>query len=480
MGHTSVGRNLPGFAAPPGAALISTTRLPVPERRMNRFLLAGLVALLPAFAIAGTVPGTAQSAARTAPPAATVLDAYTGRYRLAPGFVLNVYRHGDKLYAQATGQGAAQIYFRSKDHFYYKVVEATITFRRGPHGRVTGLVLHQNGDHPAPRVGTAAGGAPAPAAGTSWLADAAASARARPIAVRRPGFELRGVLDLPAGKGPFPVVDIIPGSGPVDLNGNDSAGPGRGIAYSPYRKLAAALVKAGWAVARIAKRGLPPSTGDGNHVTFHTDVEDDLAVVKALRANPHVDPRRIVLLGHSLGGLIAPRLATLTRVYGLVLLEAPGERMTRITTDQVLAANRAAGASATQIEAVTQAQDNFYKRVARAKPGQSIDSGGNHVPAWEVRLLKSLYARDPLATAKKVRVPALVIQGGRDFSVQPGNGKRLVKALPQATLLVLPRMGHALDAASCQCARQLDTGPDAELDAGLVPGIVRWLKTLGR
>lgn len=447
---------------------------------MNRFLLAGLVALLPVFAFAGTVPETAPPAAGAERPAPGVLEAYTGRYRLAPGFVLNIYRRGDTLYAQATGQGAARIYYRSKDHFYYKVVSAQITFKRGPHGRVTGLVLHQNGDHAAPRVGPASGHAAAPAAETSWFAAAAASARARPITVQRPGFKLRGVLDLPAGKGPFPVIDIIPGSGPVDLNGNDSAGPGRGITYSPYRKLAVALVKAGWAVARVAKRGLPPSTGDGNHVTFHTDVEDDLAVIKALRGNPHLDPKRIVLLGHSLGGLIAPRIATMTPVQGLVLLEAPGERMTRITTQQVLSANRAAGASATQIKAVTQAQDSFYKRVAEARPGQSIDSGGNHVPAWEVQLLKSLYARDPLATAKKVDVPTLVIQGGRDFNVQPGNGKRLVKALPHATLLFLPRMGHALDPASCQCARQLDTGPDAQLDAGLVPGIVRWLRKLGR
>src|SRR5699024_10255056 len=143
-----------------------------------------------------------------------------------------------------------------------------------------------------------------------------------PITIQRDGFQLKGVLDLPAGQGPFGVVSIIPGSGPVDINGN--GGP---LQYDMYKKLAAAFVHAGWAVARIAKRYVLPSTGNAKHYTFSNQVADRLAVIKALRNNPHINPDKIVVAGHSLGGLIAPVLATKTRLAGLILLEAPGENL---------------------------------------------------------------------------------------------------------------------------------------------------------
>ncbi len=328
-----------------------------------------------------------------------------------------------------------------------------------------------NGLHAYPGAAPSAATAQAPVSATAWISEAAVGAKTLPIAIQRNGFVLKGLLNLPAGKGPFPVVDIIPGSGPVTINGND--GP---IQYSPYKKLAAALAKAGWAVARVAKRGLPPSTGDGNNVVFSDQVADNLAIVQALRKNPHINPNRIVVAGHSIGGLIAPKLATETRLAGLILLEAPGESMKEITTAQVMEMNP--GASATQLTAIKKAQEGFYPKVTQTPPGESLTYAGKTLPASTVQLLKSWYAEKPLATARKVKIPVLVVQGGLDFNVPPGNGKRLVKAFPHAKLLYLPKMGHALDVAPCRCKKQLDTGPDATLAPGLTAGIVRWLKSL--
>ncbi|MGH8428554.1 MAG: alpha/beta hydrolase family protein, partial [Gammaproteobacteria bacterium] len=93
-------------------------------------------------------------------------------------------------------------------------------------------------------------------------------------------------------------------------------------------------------------------------------------------------------------------------------------------------------------------------------------------------LVKSWYAEKPLATAREVKIPVLVVQGGMDFNVPPGNGKRLVAVLPRGTLLYLPKMGHALDIATCGCVKQLDTGKDAVLAPDLAPGIVHWLHSL--
>ncbi len=439
---------------------------------MHRFLFAGLFLLLPTLAFS-TQPQDPQPSTATAHLSPQALNAYAGRYRLAPGFVLRISRRGDQLYAQATGQGDVPIYQGKKDKFYYKIVDAQISFTRNATGKITGLVLHQNGDHSAPRITSSADTAQAPAGGNTWIVAASVGAKTLPITVRRNGFALKGVLNLPTGKGPFPVVDLIPGSGPVTLNGNDGL-----ITYSPYKKLATVLVKAGWAVVRIAKRGMTPSNGNGNQVVLNDQVADNLAIVESLRKNPHVNPKFIVVAGHSIGGLIAPQLATETRIAGLILLEAPGEPTTKITTAQVMEINRQAGASATQLKAIAQKQAQFYNLIAKTPPGQTIQFETKTIPSNEVQLLKSWYAQKPLATASNVKVPVLVVQGGMDFNVPPGNGKRLVNALPNGTLLYLPKMGHVLDVASCRCVKQLDTGKDATLAPGLASGIVRWLKQL--
>jgi len=82
-----------------------------------------------------------------------IFDGYAGNYELAPGFVIAVTREGDHLYAQATGQGKAEIYAEGEREFFYKVVDAQITFVTDAQGRATQLILHQNGrDLPAKRV----------------------------------------------------------------------------------------------------------------------------------------------------------------------------------------------------------------------------------------------------------------------------------------------------------------------------------------
>ncbi|MRR11391.1 DUF3471 domain-containing protein [bacterium] len=79
-------------------------------------------------------------------------DAYAGAYELRPGFVLTVTREGDRLMTQATGQQKFEIFPSSETEFFLKVVDARITFVKGPDGHVDLLVLHQNGrDMPAKR-----------------------------------------------------------------------------------------------------------------------------------------------------------------------------------------------------------------------------------------------------------------------------------------------------------------------------------------
>jgi D-alanyl-D-alanine carboxypeptidase len=83
----------------------------------------------------------------------TLLDGYVGHYKLGPKFVLNVSRDGDRLIVQATKQPKLEVFAESDRVFFYKVVDARITFEVDPRGHATRLVLHQNGrDRPGPRI----------------------------------------------------------------------------------------------------------------------------------------------------------------------------------------------------------------------------------------------------------------------------------------------------------------------------------------
>jgi D-alanyl-D-alanine-carboxypeptidase/D-alanyl-D-alanine-endopeptidase len=104
----------------------------------------GMLALTPE-----TMTPPAKEIALTAKAAA----AYAGRYRLAPGFDLVVRADGNQLRAAATGQAELPLFASAEDEFFYKAVDARISFRRDTTGKVTSLVLHQNGnDMPALRV----------------------------------------------------------------------------------------------------------------------------------------------------------------------------------------------------------------------------------------------------------------------------------------------------------------------------------------
>jgi CubicO group peptidase (beta-lactamase class C family) len=86
---------------------------------------------------------------------AAALDEYAGSYKIADKFILKLFRGGDQLFAQATGQGAFPIYPSAPNEFFAKIAAISISFTRDAKGAVNGLVLHQNGDRTAPKMSSA-------------------------------------------------------------------------------------------------------------------------------------------------------------------------------------------------------------------------------------------------------------------------------------------------------------------------------------
>lgn len=80
------------------------------------------------------------------------LEEYVGRYELAKDVIATISRRGDRLFVQVTGQDAAELSASARDEFHLWSIGVGISFQRGADGKVRGLVLHEHGDHPAPRM----------------------------------------------------------------------------------------------------------------------------------------------------------------------------------------------------------------------------------------------------------------------------------------------------------------------------------------
>jgi dipeptidyl aminopeptidase/acylaminoacyl peptidase len=116
------------------------------------------------------------------------------------------------------------------------------------------------------------------------------------------GVTLAGTLTLPRSKKPSPAVLLIAGSGPIDRDETV-------FGHKPFLILADHLTKQGFAVLRVDKRGVGQSTGNYDLATSVEFAADALAGVEYLKTRKEVDAKRIGLIGHSEGGLIAPMVA---------------------------------------------------------------------------------------------------------------------------------------------------------------------------
>jgi uncharacterized protein len=144
------------------------------------------------------------------------------------------------------------------------------------------------------------------------------------------GVKTNAQLSFPViGKGPFPSVLIIPGSGAVDKNGTlgfvHKYGP---KPPTPYLQIAQYLSERGFAVLRYDKRGVGANfTIDQNvwgNATINDLIQDSKKALNILTLQPEVDPKRISIIGHSEGTLYAPRLAidNSTKVKNIILMGA--------------------------------------------------------------------------------------------------------------------------------------------------------------
>jgi uncharacterized protein len=233
---------------------------------------------------------------------------------------------------------------------------------------------------------------------------------------------LPGTLSLPNGVAAAPAVILVHGSGPQDRD--ESLGPNR-----PFRDLAAGLATKGIAVLRYDKRTkvYPESFSGLKNPTVKEEALDDVsAALEFLEARPDIDPRRITVIGHSLGGTLAPRIATLNpSVARIVVLAGATRPLTDIAVAQVeylAGLNGPIDAAAAERIRVLKAE---AARVRSARPGEE----GPPFLGAPLSYWADLDAYDPAETAAGLKIPMLILQGGRDYQVTTEDFDRFQSAL---------------------------------------------------
>jgi alpha-beta hydrolase superfamily lysophospholipase len=244
-------------------------------------------------------------------------------------------------------------------------------------------------------------------------------------------FSLAGTLTIPKrGGAPFPAAVMITGSGQQDRDEN--LWPlVRG--YRPFRQIAERLAEAGVAVLRVDDRGFGASGGDARQATSADFAGDVAAEVAWLRQRAGIDARRIALIGHSEGGVIAPMLAARDPgIAAIVLMAGTAKPGLRVLVDQVVGPIARASGLAPERRTALEAE---AARTVEADTAPSLP--------W-MRWFRSY---DPLPTARLVRQPALILQGEVDRQVSAGQADTLAAAMRAAgnrdvAVHVFPHLNH--------------------------------------
>lgn len=263
----------------------------------------------------------------------------------------------------------------------------------------------------------------------------------RDVTVGQGKWKLPGTLSFPVGKGPFPAVVLVHGSGPEDRD--ESVG-----AEKPFRDLAGGLASRQIAVLRYEKRSkqYPAEFAAlGSEITVNEETIDDaIAAVALLRGTPGIDPRRIYVLGHSLGGSVAPRIAKLdSGIAGLVVLAGGNLPLDDTIIRQL---NYLASLTPTMSPEQQKHLDDMKAAVAKVKLLTSADANSEtFIFGAPPRYWLDLRDYVPAETAKELSCRMLILQGARDYQVTVEDyqvWQTTLAGRPNVTAKLYPELNH--------------------------------------
>ena len=270
------------------------------------------------------------------------------------------------------------------------------------------------------------------------------------------------VLTVPPDVERPPVVLLIAGSGSTDHDGN-----GPQAKPATLKKLSEQLVARKIATLRYDKRGAggwKPEYGRPEDFRFTQFVDDATALVSYLRGTRKFS--RVVLAGHSEGGLVAILTARRLPVDRLVLLVTAARRqgdLVKAQLEKKLPPDR--------LEPIVKAIDTIMAGQIVDPPPQGLAIAPSMQPG-----IASAFKEDPIPPLKLIEQPILIVGGGRDLQMARLDFAALSAASPVAKTLWLPDMNHVLvdvtDEADNLAAYNQ---PERALDSALVDSVAAFI-----
>lgn len=283
------------------------------------------------------------------------------------------------------------------------------------------------------------------------------------------GIQLSGTLTLPQGKGPFPAIVLVSGSGPQDRDETL-------LGHKPFLVLADYFTRNGYAVLRYDDRGVAQSGGEFEGATSADFANDAWAAVQFLQTRKEVNKKRIGIMGHSEGGLIATKLAAAHKELAyIVMLAGPGLRGDQILLQQQELIAKASGVPDSTVQKSLTSNKNIYDIINAGDKDPKIteqklrlylnnefkEGRLPHEPGMEKDSVVKTYLQavtepwmvyfiqyDPQPDLAKIKIPVLALVGAKDHQVLPqfnipalknafakGNNKK-------ATVLELEGLNH--------------------------------------
>jgi len=284
--------------------------------------------------------------------------------------------------------------------------------------------------------------------------------------------QLAAVVTTPKNASRFPVVVLVHGSGPNDMD--ESIGGNK-----PFKDIAMALAARGIATVRYVKRTVVYANQFADTAfTVKEEVTDDaLAAIQLTKTIKGADTKQIYLFGHSLGGMLAPRIASMApELNGIILAAAPARKLTDLIVEQnkyffTLMKDTSATAKNQFDTAIKNLDASRITQLGGIKPDSLIV--GLPAAYWV-----DLNRYDQVETAKKMNKRIFVLQGGNDFQVSEEDYKIWESALNKkknVTLRFYPELNHLLSAQTEKGTMEQYQKP-ANVELKVIEDIAAWIK----
>ncbi|MEM7108807.1 MAG: alpha/beta fold hydrolase [Bacteroidota bacterium] len=318
---------------------------------------------------------------------------------------------------------------------------------------------------------------------------------------------LSGTLTIPQGEGPFPAVVLVSGSGPQDRDSQI-------LGFRPFKILADSLSPLGFAVLRYDDRGTGKSTGRNVNLSTSEELAEDAhEAVKFLRTHNDIDPTRIGIIGHSEGGIIAPKVASRDKdVAFIVLMAGFGLKGLELSNAQSAAIMKASGMNEDYIQmanglntkvldmmsrsdmteealeafiiketvAMVEFMPETYKSSITDPQAYAKQQAKGAIAQFKSPWIQYYMTYDPAPTLAQVKCPVLMLFGALDTQVLASQNEHIMRSIlmdsgnTDVTTKVFEKSNHLFQEAKTGTPQEY-AFLKKEFDPAFLPFLSEWL-----